>query len=55
VFATLNVEVKSSTMKTDDASGKVIIGGKTELNYTTEDLKRLMKAAKDVRAKLIES
>lgn len=55
VYATLNVEVKSSSMKTDDASGKVVIGGKTELNYTTEDLKRLMKAAKDVRAKLIEA
>lgn len=54
VFATLNVEVKSSTIKTDDASGKVVLGGKTSLNYSKEDLKRLIKAAQEVRTKLIE-
>lgn len=53
-YAALDVSVKSTSLKRDDASGKVVIGGKTEMNYSPEDIRRLITAAQQVRAKLIE-
>lgn len=53
-YAALDVSVKSTSVKRDDASGKVVIGGKAEMNFTKEDIRRLVEAARQVRVKLIE-
>lgn len=54
VYATLDVKTTDSNVKTDPTSGKSIIGGTIELNYSPEDLARLANVAKEVRTNLIK-
>jgi hypothetical protein len=53
LYATLDMVTIDSALRNDEETGKTIIGGKTEMNYSRGDLEMLKKAVKEVRANLI--